>query len=312
MSFRSSLATLSLLVAALLGAACTVTTVDPSPGSGPGGPGPGGSGPSGTGTTPGPNPTATVPTTPAGPNVIGAAGIAAWDALADKDAVKAFPSLYLHQSVGQDLEDGAESIGFPFEYYGPAQAANSVAAGLNGGIFTDVGPVDNGKPISKMNIVRREFQKQKGKLKVMAFSFGYADVLDEVEDNGKNVQLSEVLVEYKKLVDEVKAAGVKFVHVTPPLVFDTSTNAPKMKMRTYMLDTFKDDRIFDLTDIESLDAGQRCEKGGVWHICQANRSTTACPSKGQGVDGDGQGHLCSKKAAEFSKALLYAIHTAGK
>lgn len=105
---------------------------------------------------------------------------------------------------------------------------------------------------------------------------------------------------------------MKFVHVTPPLVFDPATNPPKMQMREYMLDTFKSDPIFDLADVESLDNGKRCKKNGVWHICQANRSTTACPSKGQGVDSDSQGHLCSKKAAEFSKALLFAIHSAGK
>lgn len=285
-------------VVALHTAACSVTTTEP--------PADGGTGPTPTGTSTGPGPT---PTT--GPNVIGTGGIAAWDALADKDALKSFPSLYLHQSVGQDLEDGAEAIGFGFEYYGPGQAPNSVVNGLNGGLFADVGPTDNGKPISKMNVVRREFQKQKGKLKVLTFSFGYADVTDTVDDGG-SVSLDRVLSEYKKLVDEVKAAGVRFVHVTPPLVFDPSTNAPKMKMRAYMLETFKDDKIFDLTDIESLDGGTRCEKGGVWHICQANRSTAACPSKGQGVDGDGQGHLCSKKAAEISKALLYSLYLAGK
>jgi hypothetical protein len=300
MSLPKKLPALALLFATLSGVACS-TTIEP-----------GGTNPSGTSIATGTTPTSTLPVTQAGPNVIGAAGIAAWDALPDKDAIKSFPTLYLHQSVGQDLEDGAEAVGFNFEYYGPGQAAGSVVPGLNGGLFTDVGPVDNGKPISKMNVVRREFQKQKGKLKVMTFCFGYSDVLDSLDDSGRTVQLGDVLAEYKKLVDEVKAAGVKFVHITPPLVFDPSTNEPKMKMRTFMIETFKDDRIFDLTDIESMDGGQRCEKGGIWHICQANRSTTACPSKSQGIDGDGQGHLCSKKAAEFSKALLYAIHSAGK
>jgi hypothetical protein len=301
MSLRhaSKAAPIAAALFAMHTAACSVTTTEP--------PADGGAGTTPTGTStvpPGPPPAG-------GPNVIGTGGIAAWDALADKDAVKAFPSLYLHQSVGQDLEDGAEAIGFGFEYYGPSQAPNSVVNGPNGGLFADVGPTDNGKPISKMNVVRREFQKQKGKLKVMTFSFGYADVMDTVEDGG-SVSLDRVLGEYKKLVDEVKAAGVRFVHITPPLVFDPSTNAPKMKMRAYMLETFKDDKIFDLTDIESLDGGARCEKGGVWHICQKNRSTAACPSKSQGVDGDGQGHLCATKAAEFSKALLYSIYLAAK
>jgi len=303
MSARTFFPTLALVAAAVLGVACSTTVVS---GTGPDGV------PTTTPGTPTGTPTGTTPTTPAGPNVVGVAGIAAWDALADKDAIKAFPSLYLHQSVGQDLEDGAEDVGYPFEYYGPGAAAGSVEVGLNGGLFTDVGPVDNGKPLAKINVVRREFQKQKSKLKVLVFSFGYADVLESVDEDGKSVTLDQVFAEYKKLVAEVKAAGVRFVHVTPPLVFDTATNAPKMQLRALIVDTFKDDRIFDLTDIESLDGGKRCEVGGVWHICQANRSSAACPSKSQGVDTEGQGHLCSKKAAEFSKALLFAIHSAAK
>ena len=257
----------------------------------------------------------TTPSTPAAPlppggNVVGVDGIAAWDALTDKGVVTSAPSLYLHQSVGQDLEDGTADAGYAFAYYGPDQAANSVQDGLNGGLFADVGPIDNGRPLSKMKVVRRELQKQRGKLKVLVFSFGYADVLDTVEDDGRTVALAEVLAEYKKLVDDVKAAGVRFVHVTPPLVFDPATNAPKMAMRDFMLATFKDDVVFDLTDIESLDRGARCAKDGVWHICQANRSTAACPSKGQGIDSDGQGHLCEAKASQFAKALLYAIRRA--
>lgn len=303
MFLRSLVPTLALVVTAALGAACSATVE-------PGGTGPT---PSNTATgNPTGTPTGTTPADPIGANVVGASGIAAWDALATKDAIKSFPSLYLHQSVGQDLEDGAEDAGFGFEYYGPGQAPGSVVNGLNGGLFTDVGPVDNGKPLAKIGVVRREFQKQKSKLKVLVFSFGYADVLESVDEDGKSVTPDQVYAEYKKLVAEVKAAGVKFVHVTPPLVFDTSTNAPKMQMRAFMIDTFKDDPIFDLTDMESMDGGKRCEQGGVWHICQANRSSNACPSKSQGVDTDGQGHLCSKKAAEFSKALLYAIHSAGK
>ncbi len=271
------------LAVALAALGCSSETITPAAGSAP------------------PAPTSTTPAAPPGANVIGVAGIAAWDALADKAAVRAFPSLYLHQSVGQDLQDGAAEIGFKFEYYGPNQA--DVKAGLNGGLFNDVGPVDNGKPMEKMALVRKVLARHAGKLKVLSFSFGYADVRDE--------DLGAVNAEYTKLVREVRAAGVKFVHVTPPLVFDVAENPPKMKMRSYMLDTFKDDPIFDLQDIESLDNGTRCEKGGVWHICQANRSSAACPSKEQGIDGPGQGHLCSKKAAEFAKALLLAIHRAG-
>lgn len=238
-----------------------------------------------------------------GSGPIGLAGIVAWDALsaADKAKVKASPAIYLHQSVGQDLEDGAAANGFKFEYYGPG--ASAVAAGPNGGLFNDVGPIDNGKPMEKLALVEKIAKRHQGKLKVMAFSFGYADVRDE--------DLAKVEAEYVRVAAEVKKTGARMVHVTPPLVFDVAENAPKMKMRTWMLSTFASEPIFDLQDIESLDGGKRCEVAGVWQICQANRSTAACPSKEQGIDGAGQGHLCSKKAAVFAKALLYALARAG-
>ncbi|HQY63340.1 MAG: hypothetical protein IPF92_15200 [Myxococcales bacterium] len=278
----------SLLPVALLSAALVLGACSSEPiGGGP---------PSPT-TTPGGAPTPGI----AGPNVVGPAGIAEWDALGSKADVTTFRTLYLHQSVGQDLQGGAARVGFKFEYYGPNQA--DLKAGLNGGLFGDVGPVDNGKPMEKMAVVRRVLARHRASLRVLSFKFGYADVRSE--------DLEAVETEYVKLVAEVKAAGVRFVHVTPPLVFDVSENAPKMRMRSFMLERFKDDTIFDLQDLESLDRGVRCERGGVWHICQANRSTAACPSNDQGIDGDGQGHLCSTKATELAKAMLLALHRAG-
>jgi hypothetical protein len=241
---------------------------------------------------------------PSQPGLIGPEGMAAWDGLdgASKESLRAVPILYLHQSVGQDLEDGCDANSFKFEYFGPGQT--TIVAGLNGGIFTDVGNVPNGEPMQKMQVVRDVFAAVKDQVRVFSFSFGYADVRDE--------DLAAVQTEYQKLVGEVKAAGVRFLHVTPPIVFSAAENPPKMAMRTWMIDTFTDDVVFDLQDIESLDGGARCEEGGVWHICQANRSTESCPSKGQGIDGDGAGHLCETKAAEFSKALLFAYYRASR
>ncbi len=304
MNLRRSLLALPLVVATLAGVACSSVGSD-NPVVDPQNPdGSSTTSPTGTGTST-TAPTNTTPQNPAGPNVIGVPGIEEWKALADKDAIKTFGTLYLHQSVGQDLEDGSEASGYSFEYYGPDnQAGKAVKTGLNGGIFTDVANVPNGQPMQKMAAVRAALGRHKANLKVLFFSFGYADVRDE--------DLGAVEAEYQKLVGEIKAAGLKFVHVTPPLVYSTAENPPKMKMRAWMLDTFKSDIIFDLQDIESLDEGKRCEEGGVWRICQANRSTPSCPSKGQGIDGDGAGHLCERKATDFAKALLLAIHRAGK
>lgn len=240
----------------------------------------------------------------AGANVVGPAGIAAWDALgaAEKARLKASPVVYLHQSVGQDLEDGAEELGWKFAYYG--KGATSVEPGPNGGLFNDVGPVDNGHPLEKLALVRSVAERHRGRLKAVAFSFGYADVRDD--------DLARVEAEYLRTAAAVRATGARLVHVTPPLVFDASENGPKMKMRTWMLASFPGDVIFDLQDIESQDEGKRCESGGVWRICQANRSTRLCPSKGQGVDSDGQGHLCSRKATSFARGLLYSLALASR
>ncbi len=235
--------------------------------------------------------------------LVGPSGIAAWNALpaAEKERVKQKPILYLHQSVGQDLEDGCEANGFKFEYFGPQ--SNGLVNGLNGGIFTDVGNVPNGEPYKKMDVVRRSLKITRGAARIVSFSFGYADVREE--------DLAKVEAEYKKLVAEVKAGGARFVHITPPLVYSVAENPPKQKLRAFMLATFKDDVIFDLQDIESTDGGRRCEEGGVWRICQANRSTSGCPSKSQGIDGEGAGHLCERKAREVAKGLLYAFYLAG-
>jgi len=237
-------------------------------------------------------------------SLVGQAGAAAWSKLSAAEIahVKAVPFLYLHQSVGQDLEDGCEANGVKFEYFGPE--TTTLAAGPNGGIFTDVGNVPNGEPFKKLDVVRKAARATKGAARVVSFSFGYADLRD--------ADLPKVQVEYQKLVAELKAKGARFLHVTPPLVYAVDENPPKQKMRAFMLASFKDDVIFDLQDLESFDAGKRCEEGGVWRICPSIRSTAACSSKSQGIDGDGAGHLCERRAKEISKAFLYALHLAGK
>ncbi len=238
-------------------------------------------------------------------HLVGVDAIAAWDALPEDERarVRSIPTLFLHQSVGQDLEDGAKALGFPFEYYGPNQA--SVAAGLNGGIFVDVGGVSNGDAAAKL-AVWREHTGKHAALKVAMMKFGYADVLPESLEAAKSG--------YRDAVAAIRARGTKVVHVTPPLVFDTAENPAKQTLRAWMLASFPDDVIFDLTDLESTDpsTGARCEVGGVWRICPSIRSREGCASEGQGIDGPGQGHLCAAEAARLAKAMLFAIRAAAQ
>lgn len=247
-------------------------------------------------------PAAGAPARPSAAKVVGDGGVAAWDALppAEKEKLRGFGTLFLHQSVGQDLEDGAEAAGFKFSYYGPD---HRLSPGLNGGIFVDVKPgLGNGNPAEKLAVFRDASLRNKAALRVVAMKFGYADV--------RASDLAATQAQYQRTAGELRGAGLRVLHVTPPLVFDVAENAPKMAMRAWMLATFAGDVIFDLQDIESLSGGARCESGGVWRICPQVRSTASCPSKGQGVDGDGAGHLCERAAQRISRAFLYAVHQA--
>jgi hypothetical protein len=238
----------------------------------------------------------------AGQNVVGVSGIAKFGQLNanERSSLKTMRVLYLHQSVGQDLEDGAEANGFKFEYVGPDTTA--LGDGLHGGLFVDVGRIANGEPLKKIEVFRTTFNKLRPH--VASFSFGYADIRDH--------DLEAVKTAYQAIVAEVKRAGAEFVHVTPPLVFSPEENPAKMRFRSFMLEAFPSDVIFDLQDIESQENGKRCAVGNVWRICPGIRSTAPCPSKGQGVDSDGAGHLCEARAKEIARALLTSFVIAGQ
>jgi hypothetical protein len=211
-------------------------------------------------------------------------------------------SIFLHQSVGQDLEDGAEGSGFKFEYID--SSTTSVSRGLNGGLFSK----SNGDPRGKVREWRKLALAVAPQLQIAIMKFGYADI---VSDN-----LAIAQAEYQKAVADIKAAGVRVLHITPPLVYNApDENSPKMLMRDWMISKFSmpvgGDVVFDLSDIESLDpsTGRRCERGGAWEICGSVRSTSGCPSQGQGVDApSGQGHICYRPhAIRIAKALLLAV-----
>ena len=241
---------------------------------------------------------------PANPGVVGNDGPADWDALAasEKLKVRTFRSFFLHQSVGGDLEDGSQAVGYRFSYV--TSGSTSLSAGLNGGLFSS----SNGNPTGKINEFRNMAIANAGNLRVAIMKFGYADVLSGSLAGAQN--------NYLTAVNAVKAQGVRVLHVTPPFVYNVpSENAPKMQMRTWMIATFASDVIFDLQDIESTQpgTGTRCERGGSWEICNSIRSTSGCPSLNQGVDSaSGQGHICyNPHAQRIAKAFLYSIYRAG-
>jgi hypothetical protein len=239
------------------------------------------------------------------PGVVSSSAIANWEALssAEKNKMKGWNTLFVHASVGTDLEDGAETNGFKFEFYD----AKTLNIGLNGTDWKSIGDISNSEGLKKIAGFKTECLKQKDKLKIAIFKYGYADIND--------ANLEEMKVAYKSMIDELRAAKIRFVHITPPLITITTQddgNAAKMKMATWMKDTFKNqDVIFDLQEIES-DNGA-CNLNGVWTICPKYRSTATCASKSQGIDSpEGQGHICEKEAVRISKAFLMSIYNVGK
>lgn len=242
------------------------------------------------------------------PGSVGIAGIDAWDKLAssEKDRIKNWNALFLHQSVGQDLEEGAKANGFPFDYYGPNDKTDG---GLRGGIFVDVGGIANGNPSEKIRVFRENATRNKDLLQIAIFKFGYADIMDD--------NFEKVKTEYKAFVDALRAQSpnLRFVHVTPPLVYSTTSfegNAAKMKVGQWMKDTFRGtDVIFDLQALEANDGA--CQQSNVWRICPENRNSASDPSDVNGIDSsDGQGHIGKKAGQRISKALLMSIYNAGK
>jgi hypothetical protein len=257
--------------------------------------------PAGTGTDPDP-----ITNTPGKgeTGVVGIDGIEAWEKLAasEKDRIKGWNTIFMHQSVGADLEDGAAANGFRFEYFDFTEKPDK---GLSGNVFS----ASNGMPFEKIAEFKKNVLAHKSIAKIAIFKFGYADIRDD--------NIDEVKVTYKQMIDDLRAQvqGLRFVHITPPLIYIASKdegNAAKMKVAQWMKDTFREKNvIFDLEQIESNNGS--CKLGDVWRICDEYRSTAACPSKGQGVDApEGQGHLCEKAATRISKAFLMSIYNVGK
>lgn len=242
------------------------------------------------------------------PGTVGTNGIISWDVVSpsEKSRIKGWNTLFLHQSVGQDLEEGCKTNGFSWEYYGKGDKINK---GLMGGIFVDVGGIPNGDPFEKIRVFREQILNSKDVVKIGIFKFGYADI-----DEDNYIQVENA---YKLMVDELKSKvnGFSMLHVTPPLVYSVEIydgNSARMKVGQWMKTTFAtSDVIFDLQALESKDGV--CQQNGIWRICPENRNLVSDPSDVNGIDSsDGQGHLGKKAGQRIAKAFLMSIYNCGK
>jgi hypothetical protein len=242
------------------------------------------------------------------PGIVGTSGILAWDAVSasEKSRIKGWNTLFLHQSVGQDLEEGCKANGFSWEYYGRGDKINK---GLMGGIFVDVGGIPNGDPFEKIKVFKEQILNSKEVVKIGVFKFGYADI-----DDNNFIQVQNA---YKIMVDELKSKvnGFSMLHVTPPLVYSIESydgNPARMKVGQWMKTTFAaSDVIFDLQALESKDGA--CQQNGIWRICPENRNLASDPSDVNGIDSsDGQGHIGKNAGQRIAKALLMSIYNCGR
>ncbi len=240
--------------------------------------------------------------------IVGTTGVNYWDNLSDaeKNKIKGWNALFLHQSVGQDLEEGCKANGFSFEYYGNGSRTNE---GLMGGIFVDVGSIANGEPDEKIRVFKEQILANKDLVQIAIFKFGYGDINDN--------NYTQVQTAYQNMVTELKTTvpNLRFIHITPPLVYSVEPyegNAARMLVGEWMRTTFAaTDVIFDLQALESNDGA--CQENGVWRICPENRNTAADPSDVNDIDtSDGQGHIGKNAGKRISKALLTSIYKAGK
>ena len=105
--------------------------------------------------------------------LVGSGGIAAWDALAqsERNRLTSWNSLFIHQSVGQDMEDGTALNGFKAEYFAPGMLITTT--NLYGGLFDGI---SNGDPIAKFSYFRTNALANKANLRLAVFKFGYADI----------------------------------------------------------------------------------------------------------------------------------------
>ena len=105
--------------------------------------------------------------------VVGMEGPANWDKLSnsEKDKVKGWNTIFMHQSVGGDLEDGCEANGFKVEYFDLQNALQ----GLSGNVFS----ASNGMPFDKIAEFKDNILAHKNSVKIAIFKFGYADINDD-------------------------------------------------------------------------------------------------------------------------------------
>lgn len=246
-------------------------------------------------------------------NVVGVAGIAAFDQLsaADQTALKQTKTLFMHMSVGSNLTSGQDhsdapwvagtnSLGYVFDTVEDSGDFSST-------VFGEAFFGQNGEPKQKTDMFQQFVNtKQIGKaVKVAGMKFCYTDL--EVDEGGGQ-DLNVVQQNYAAMMTAIRSAnpGLKFFHITTPLqpadqYHTVENNSHRKKFGDWLKSTYSSqDIVFDLQEVESTDnSGGKCLQSGTPVVCSA-------------WAGDDDGHLNDVGSTRAARAFLYAIHMAAK
>jgi len=221
--------------------------------------------------------------------VVGNEGIGAFERLPDDEVerLRGRRVLWGHQSVGENIIEGARQLGFDF------------ATVSNGGDYGEAhwgeaAVADNGDPERKIRsfITLMTSGGIGRRVEAASFKFCWVDF-----DDGTDVQ--DLLDDYDAAIRDLQArfSDVRFLHVTPPLTTDEpELNGHRWRYGRELIRRHRDSGlVFDLAAVISTDAaGRQCKSGNQRRLCPGWASDS--------------GHLNDAGAKRAAKAFLYAFH----
>jgi hypothetical protein len=223
-----------------------------------------------------------------GHGVVGPEGVASFDRLdeASRSRLNSLKVLFGHQSVGQNMIDGAKALGFPFK---SVKGEVDFAAPVRGEAYVE----ENHDPHRKVKSFAALIEGKGigARADVAGFKLCYVDFYEAAK-------LSGLRDAYQKQIEAIRAAHPKLrlFHVTPPL---TTKEAPENKVRVEFGDWLKKtfsqrEVVYDLQSVESTKAdGVQCLTGGTRSLCPEYAAD--------------EGHLNAEGQKRAAKGLLYAI-----
>jgi len=229
--------------------------------------------------------------------VVGVEGIAAFDGLSsgEKDQIGATKTFFLHQSVGENIVDGAASLGFDFEW---VDSGSDYDGTILGERVTDA---QNKDPLGKLGdydrfMIANEIGAQ---AQLAGLKFCYSDLSEETDMNA-------VRAKYAETISKIESAypSIRLYMITPPIHQDQEDwlleeeNKIRLDFGQWLVDTYSANHIiYDLAAVESTrEDGTTCTYGSVKVLCS------------EYWDGSSGSHLNATGQVRAAKAFLFALH----